>query len=160
MGKKKHKYPQRIDLPFKEGDWISKKNYDLFNIGWNGKKEYIAVMEVKQAFRIKDNAWVINNRYYFEDVNHLKVISKEKAEELILIYKNLKLTEPESISVDETCYTTYTGEKQEKKKEISEKRILTVLFQKIMQRPTEGFQAYKCPNCGFYHIGRVKNVTI
>lgn len=154
MGKKRHKYPQIIQEPFKQGDYIKKRSNTFFDVGYNGKHSFIPVIEVRQAVKITETKYLFNNRYCFNNLDEIIILTKEEAENLILFYKSLKLSEPESLSIEETCFTTYSGKRTEKKKYETEKAVIRILYEFVIDRPGEGFQAYKCPNCNFYHIGR------
>lgn len=157
MGKKK-KYPQRIDLPFVKGDFIRKRNNSLFNKG--GLKgfpdHFVPAIKIKMAIILnhQEQTWLINNRYKNLFLDNLEIITEEKALELENIYKSLKLSIPENISIEETCFTTYTGERTEKRKFNNEYDVMQALYQMKMNRPNEEFHAYECPNCKFYHIGK------
>lgn len=151
---KKHKYPQVIQLPFKSDDFIRKKNGSLFNMGYF-KKRFVPTLLVKHAYRINESKWIINNHYYFDSIDDIVIIDLDKHIKLTNLFNELKLSEPESLSVEETCYTTYSGARTEKMKYKYEDVVLHSLYRFILTRPDEIFQAYKCPNCDAYHIGRI-----
>lgn len=64
-----------------------------------------------------------------------------------LLFKSLTLSESSELSIDQTCFTTYSGDKKPKQQFKRSEKILEVLFQFMMKRPSENFQAYRCPYC-------------
>lgn len=160
--KKKYRYPQVIQFPFKAGDWIVKKNKTSFPFqDKHGVKRSQNCVKINHAFNT-GNFWLINNKYQLYNTKETKaldlieIISEEQAMEINKKFSELYLTEPEATSIEETCFTNYSGERQEKVKYNTTKHVLSVLSIFMAKRPDDGFQAYKCPNCGFYHIGRKK----
>jgi hypothetical protein len=159
MSKSKHKHPQTVSLPFVKGGWIKKSNNTLFNIGWGGHVKNTPVIQIKTAVKLTASDWLINNRYR-NQLETIEIITIEEATRLNNIFTNLKLSEPESLSIEETCFTTYTGERKPKQTYRNEKHVLSVLYTFLMNRPDEGFIASLCPNCNTYHIGKLKVTEI
>ena len=88
-------------------------------------------------------------------LDNIIFITKKELDDLYSIYHSLELSKPVNLSVEETCYTNYSGKRTEKVKVKSRGEIIKTLYLFKMRKPEEKFQAYLCPNCGFYHIGKI-----
>ena len=153
--KEQKKRLKKVQPPFIRGGYIRKKNFDFFK-NWNG--QYIPAIEIHSAFQwdVKNHPteFRVNGKYIIK-LENIVFITKEENDNLFKFYHSLNLSKPVGLSVDETCYTTYKGEKKEKIKEDSKHKILRTLYLFQIRRPDDKFQAYQCPNCNFYHIGKI-----
>lgn len=152
----------KIEPPFEKGQFVKKTNNGLFNVSYEmhnkwtpHKRKYLPVIEIGTGRYIQaQKYWLLNGKFQFKNLDEIEIISKEEAGKLINFYYSLKLSEPLNKTIEETCYTSYTGERQEKRKFKTFNELRPSFYQFSINRPEDKFIAYKCPNCGFYHIGR------
>jgi len=149
-------------LSIQKGDYVRKRNFAFFKT-W--KKVYTPVIQI-ESIAVLDTEGeniLINGKYNYrsEDIDSIIIISEAAAEKLKAEWYDktlFELVEPQNKSIDETCYTTYTGKKTEKKKFENLFELKRVYFQLSHQYPEKKFQMYKCPNCKGYHIGKDEDI--
>src|SRR5579863_9311278 len=99
---KKSKNKKITELPFIKGQYIKKANDAVFNVGWNGVHKFLPAVQISSAWNAGDY-WFVNGRYRL-DLKNIEIIFEEEAKRLNEFFLDLKLDEPISQSVDETCF--------------------------------------------------------
>lgn len=133
-------------IPVK-GEYIRKKNFNPI-----GKSICILIQSARE---IPGNRIHVNG-FCSLGLEHIEVVDKAEADKLNDLFKNIQISETLHFDPETSCTREETGEP--KGKIHSEKAIKIKLFIMRQKYPEKDFQAYKCSNCGFYHIGKTKEV--
>jgi hypothetical protein len=134
-----------------KGDYIRKKNYDLF-----GRKVVLEVNSIKQSKTKKGVIFFLINGRKWVETAHIEKSSKEESENLQNLFESCKITESLRPNLNTSCIREDNG--QPKNKIYSERAILRILFMRRMKNPEGGFEAYKCAHCGAFHLGKTINI--
>jgi len=160
-------------MHIKKGDHIRKRSFALFRTHKGAYTPCLTIQSINKITKYDrksvsmdciiidelndDEDILINGKYYYPDteLSTVVVITDEEYERLRdLWYNKLTLSEPKNRTIEETCFTTYTGERTEKKKFKTFTQVKHAYFQIINQQPDKTFVMYECPNCNTFHIGK------
>ena len=124
----------------KKGDYIRKENYDpVLGSGY-------PVVKIKGIDQRQINGVIANSRKTYI------VIPRQEAIELMELYNSISIS---SIPVEDKEFVCKREDTGNPKEPISAFHIKRVLFHYKMINPD--FDAYKCPKCLQYHLGKLKN---
>ena len=130
------------------GDFIKKKNNLPFGRGEN-MVPIIAIEHIKQD---RWGGLSINNDFQIKP-RDVEVITEEEANKLANVFNSCQITHIRKPGLNTSCFRLDNGESKVKWP-IDTNSYVSILFKQKITRPTEGFEAHICDNCGFVHIGR------
>ncbi|MFW5847544.1 MAG: hypothetical protein ACOCVF_01310 [bacterium] len=135
--------------PIKVGDYIRKKNYtSVF-----GKN--LPVIKIKHINQKNGTVNNIPNSTLHKpaNLNSLVVISEEEAIQLMEEWNNTYVSPIPSTNRN---YVHVREDNNQPKEPINAFHIKEVLF-RYRKTVSEDMDAYKCPVCGYYHLGKNKH---
>ena len=146
-----------------KGQWIRKTNYGIFkpqknwnppNVGleyWN--TPVMLIISIKYSH--DDFYMTINGRRFPVAQTKITVIEEDEALKIQKIWENCQIVETTHKDDITSCVREDNGE--EKQKIGNAESAREILFSHRMKRPEFPYDAYICPHCGFYHIGKRKD---
>ncbi len=151
------------EIKLNVGDFIVKNNSGIFGSN-TGSKDYDSrtpVLKIDRVTHASGNHNMlkkmlqINKKYTISEYD-VKVVSPERAEEILSIYESSKeINESLKPDLNTSCFREDNGQP---KVAIDPLGARQLLFQFKMKNPEGGYQIYKCAHCGNLHLGKTRDI--
>ena len=150
------------EIQLKVGDFIVKNNSGIFGSN-TGSKDYssrtpvLKVERVTHASGPENKRMIQINKKYTISEYSVKVVSSERAEEILAIYESCKeINESLKPDLNTSCFREDNGQPKVVVDPLVARQLL---FQFKMKNPEGGYQIYKCTHCGNLHLGKTRNIV-